>query len=384
MSCYYERMRFGYFLIITLIAVAPLVSRAEEFMPNALRYQAGETIKILIIPGHDKKYSGTYFAGISEQEINLKLANKIRDELERDPQLEVTVTRDENGYIPEIQKYFDENETKINKFIETHKKETKKFLDGEDANLAEQVPHHDAAPVVAYQLYGVNKWADENDFDIILNVHFNDDTGHTQKVAGDYAGFTVYVPDENLPNHDDAVIIGEAIGRRMKQTFPTSTMPLEAAKDDENGVIPDFNLIALGSNRTLEIPSVLVEYSYIYEPQINPKVFDLSTFVMARATTRGVYDYLNGRQDLKNLLYFWGKEPMGKSLSNDVMALQYGLRELGFYPPKNMKDCPFTGNFGPCTLQAVKDFQKANKLKADGVVGPKTKEILNSFFSSGI
>ncbi len=372
--------------IIFLVALfSPAISRGEgDVLPNSLRYRAGETIKILIIPGHDKKYSGAYFNGVSEQAINLQLANRIKEELTKDPQLSVTVTRNDNGYIPEIQEYFDEEEKEINRFIKHHKESTKKAISNNEIDPGEQVPHADAVPTVAYQLYGVNKWAEENDFDIIISIHFNDDTGHRPGVVGDYYGFTVYVPDENLPNHDDAVIIGEAIGARMKQTFPTSTMPLEADKDDENGVIADFNLIALGSNRTLKIPSVLIEYSYIYEPQIRPEVFDLSAFVMARATTRGVYDYLNGRQGMKNLLYSWGKEPIGKSLSKDVIALQYGLRELGFYPPKTMKDCPFTGNFGPCTLQAVKDFQKTNGLKADGAVGPKTKAILNSIFSTGL
>lgn len=380
-------MKFKIFFIFSLLVLLPAVSRAEEkSVPNSLRYQAGETIKILIIPGHDNKYSGAYFNGVSEQAINLQLANKIKEELTKDPQLSVTVTRNENGYIPEIQEYFDEEEKEINRFIKNHKESTKKAISENEIDPGQQVPHADALPTVAYQLYGVNKWADEEDYDIIINIHFNDDTGHKPGVQGDYYGFTVYVPDENLPNHDDAVIIGEAIGARMKQTFPTSTMPLEATKDDENGVIPDFNLIALGSNRTLEIPSVLVEYSYIYEPQIRPEVFDLSTLVMARATTRGIYDYLNGKQDLKNLIYTWGKDPilMGAKLSYDVMALQYGLREIGFYPPKLMADCPFTGNFGPCTLQAVKDFQKAHNLKPDGVVGAKTKEILNSIFSSGL
>lgn len=378
-------MKFRILIFIIFFGVFPSISLAEDLnIPNALRYQAGETIKILIIPGHDKKYSGAYFNGVSEQAINLQLANKIKEELTKDPQLSVTVTRNDEGYIPEIQEYFDEEEREINRFIKHHKESTKKAISENEIDPGEQVPHADALPTVAYQLYGVNKWAEENDYDIIINIHFNDDTGHRPGVVGDYYGFTVYVPDENLPNHDDAVIIGEAIGARMKQTFPTSTMPLEDAKDDENGVIPDFKLIALGSNRTLEIPSVLVEYSYIYEPQIRPEVFDLSAFVMARATTRGIYDYLNGRQGMKNLLYLWGKESIGKSLSKDVIALQYGLRELGFYPPKTMSDCPFTGNFGPCTLQAVKDFQKANNLTPDGAVGPKTKEILNRIFSTGL
>ena len=378
-------MKLNIFAIIIIFGFLPKVSFGEEaFLPNALRYRAGETIKILVIPGHDKKYSGAYFNGVSEQAINLQLANKIKEELTKDPQLSVTVTRNDDGYIPEIQEYFDEEEREINRFIKNHKESTKKAISENEIDPGEQVPHADALPTVAYQLYGVNKWASENDFDIIINIHFNDDTSHSPKERGDFSGFSIYVPDENLPNHDDAIIIGEAIGQRMKQTFPVSDMPLEKNKADENGVITDFNLIALGSNRTLKIPSVLVEYSYIYEPQTRPEVFDLSAFVMARATTRGIYDYLNGRQDMKNLLYSWGKEPIGKSLSNDVMALQYGLREIGFYPPKTMNDCPFTGNFGPCTLQAVKDFQKANGLKADGVVGPKTKETLNAIFSTGL
>ncbi len=386
-------MKFGILIFTIFISLVPRLSLAQTPPQNGPeKYQSGQTVKILIIPGHDKKYSGAYFRGVSEQEINLKLAEKIKIELMRDPLLDVTVTRDANSlpaqasYIPVIQEYFDENEKSINRFIETRKKETARLKAEEDFDLDVQVPHADAQPTVAYQLYGVNKWAGENDFDLILNIHFNDDTAHASGAVGDFSGFVVYVPDENLPNHKDGDILGAAIGARMNQTFPTSNMPLEAAKADLGGVIPDFHLIALGSNRTLEIPSVLVEYSYIYEPHLVPELFDLSSFVMARATTRGVYDYLNGSQNLKNLLYFWDAKSLAKSKkpTNDVLALQFGLKELGFFPPKSLTKCKFDGLLGPCTNGAIKNFQSAYELKADGVAGAKTKKVLNEIFSTGL
>lgn len=380
-------MKFGILIITIFLSLIPRFSSAQTLPENGPeKYQAGQTVKILIIPGHDKKYSGAYFRGVSEQEINLKLAEKIKTELMRDPLLDVTITRDQNGYIPVIQEYFDENEKSINRFIDSHKKETAKLKAEEDFDLDAQVPHADAQPMVAYQLYGVNKWAGENDFDLILNIHFNDDTAHASGVVGKFSGFVVYVPDENLPNHKDGDILGAAIGARMNQTFPTSNMPLEAAKADLGGVIQDFHLIALGSNRTLRIPSVLVEYSYIYEPHLVPELFDLSSFVMARATTRGVYDYLNGSQNLKNLLYYWDTKSLVKSKkpTNDVLALQFGLKELGFFPPKGSKNCKFDGLLGPCTNTAIKSFQSAHKLTADGVAGAKTKKALNEIFSTGL
>lgn len=384
---YYELMRFGIFIFIVFISLSPRFSLAQTLPQNGPeKYQTGQTVKILIIPGHDKKYSGAYFRGVSEQEINLRLAEKIKTELMRDPLLDVTVTRDANGYIPIIQEYFDNNEKSINRFIETHKKKTAELKAEDGFDMDVQVPHADALPMVAYQLYGVNKWAEENNFDIILNIHFNDDTAHASGAVGDFSGFVVYVPDENLLNHKDGDILGAAIGARMNQTFPVSNMPLEAEKADLGGVIPDFHLIALGSNRTLKIPSVLVEYSYIYEPHLVPELFDLSSFVMARATTRGVYDYLNGSQNLKNLLYFWDAGALKKSTkpSNDVLALQFGLKELGFFPAKNFPKCKFDGLLGPCTTASIKSFQAANKLQADGVAGTKTKQVLNEIFSTGL
>jgi cell wall-associated NlpC family hydrolase len=49
-----------------------------------------------------------------------------------------------------------------------------------------------------------------------------------------------------------------------------------------------------------------------------------------------------------------------------VKVLQTELKSLGYFRFK------VDGNFGPKTTNAVKSFQKSNKILADGIVGPKT------------
>ncbi|MCY1022132.1 peptidoglycan-binding domain-containing protein [Pyxidicoccus sp. MSG2] len=61
-----------------------------------------------------------------------------------------------------------------------------------------------------------------------------------------------------------------------------------------------------------------------------------------------------------------------KGTTNDtVRGLQDRLRSAGFNPGKT------DGKFGPATERAVRDFQRAMGLKADGVVGRRTFEALN-------
>ena len=59
-----------------------------------------------------------------------------------------------------------------------------------------------------------------------------------------------------------------------------------------------------------------------------------------------------------------------------VRDIQTALKNAGFYSGK------IDGVKGKGTRRAVRDFQKANGLKADGVVGPKTKELLNKYLSA--
>ena len=187
-----------------------------------------------------------------------------------------------------------------------------------------------------------------------------------------------------MPNHKESLAFGNAVGLRLLKSVYKSNLPLEMENALESGAIPDFKLIAIGSNMTLEIPSILVEYSYIYEPMVSTTFLGLSTDVMAQATATGIRDYYSmSKSTSRNLKYRWfeglseNKEP-----SIPVAALQYALFELGQYPPMKFtrEDCPLTGRFGPCTKEAVKGFQASQGLKADGVVGSYTLGVLNYLF----
>ncbi|MBD2741716.1 peptidoglycan-binding protein [Coleofasciculus sp. FACHB-1120] len=55
---------------------------------------------------------------------------------------------------------------------------------------------------------------------------------------------------------------------------------------------------------------------------------------------------------------------------SEVATLQQRLQQLGYFK------AGITGNFGPITTQAVIQFQKANGLEPDGIVGPQTEAAL--------
>ena len=60
------------------------------------------------------------------------------------------------------------------------------------------------------------------------------------------------------------------------------------------------------------------------------------------------------------------------SRSEEVKTLQSRLYDLGYYTDE------IDGQFGAGTKAAVIDFQKANGLEADGMVGSETKAVLYS------
>lgn len=66
------------------------------------------------------------------------------------------------------------------------------------------------------------------------------------------------------------------------------------------------------------------------------------------------------------------------STGSTVQFIQTALKSLGYYSAE------LTGHFGSKTETAVKAFQKANNMTADGVVGPKTLEALTTAYYNKI
>jgi murein L,D-transpeptidase YcbB/YkuD len=76
--------------------------------------------------------------------------------------------------------------------------------------------------------------------------------------------------------------------------------------------------------------------------------------------------YLKGNE---GYLYKSGK----KSLTHK--DIQLALKNAGFY------NGTIDGKIGKNSKKAIREFQKANGLKADGVVGPKTRDLLLQYLT---
>ena len=364
----------------------------EKVTPESIKtVYKNRPISILVVPGHDNEYSGTEYKGVRESDVTLETAKYLYNFLKYNPKFTTFTTRDfrTGEYGTVFQNYFKENRDSIEQYMSQHADTMQRF---EELGLVEDKStdnHISAKSEVRLRLYGINKWANENNIDIVLHIHYNDYPGRGSR-PGKYSGFSIYVPEEQLPNSRVSLDIAKSVESELVTLIPKSDLPME-----EDTVIETQELIAVGSNATRDSASLLIEYSYIYEPQLaslNTRALIFQE--LAYKTYRGIISYFDKYTGdvlpKTSLLPYDFKNDIDKvsKPDPDVLRMQTALVYDGLYPPagKSFSDCPVTGIYGNCTTTSVKAFQEkyADAVLAPfgykygtGLVGEKTLEKLN-------
>ncbi|MES2668725.1 MAG: peptidoglycan-binding protein [Patescibacteria group bacterium] len=355
----------------------------------------GERVRILIMPGHEPNFGGAQFKGFYERELVVDIAERLAGELRSDPSFEVLVARGNEGWNRDLTRYFDREEDEIEEFVEDQKEDMEKLEDRGGIDEQEEQAEHNKAPEdVALRLYGVNKWANENDVDLVLHLHLNDETGHGDSEPGIHSGSAIYVPDPVFGNAKASKAVAQPIFERLQATNATSTFGLET-----KGIVEDRDLIAIGANNTAEIASILIEYGYIYEPRITEGAREQVFADYAYQTALGVKDFfgvtMEPSYETRALPFTFASDilaaiPVATSTSTAtgtpaydtraVYTLQAKLHDLGFYPGSeaSLAVCPIGGLANVCLPDAVKAFQLSRGLEQTGTLGPRTRALLNA------
>ncbi len=321
-------------------------------------------IKVLIVPGHDPINFGTSFGELTEEKVNVELGKELHAFLQSNEKFESVLLRDEKGYLPEFENYVNTNNEAIWVFIKTHVEAMRALV----AQGKVFVPNHGSAAGsrapdrVVSILYGINKWASEQKFDIVIHVHFNDYAGRKMTQIGKHNGFTIYVPERQYSNARASTAVAEHIRTRLEQFQSRSTFEKEKA-----GLVEEQNLIAIGAKNTADPVSFLIEYGYIYELEIlDDAVRPLFVKNMAYQTYAGLLDFFSDSLPAYSTPFSVTEMNTAlteKSPKTDVFLLQTQLRALGLFPSggKTLKDCPIAGVFGPCTKEALKAYTASKK-----------------------
>ncbi len=350
-------------------------------------------VRILLVPGHEPGYGGAEFADIKERNLATELARDLREYIQNNNHYQVFTTRDDTAWSPEFAAYFKNNWDSIKEWQKASHDELSHLIAvGSVTPPASKVFHNNAPQDVALRLYGITKWSNENNIDIAIHIHFNDHPGHKHNISGTHSGFAIYVPAKQYGNSVTTKAVAGTIFKRLAKYNPVSDLSGESG-----GIVDDPELIAVGANNTADAASMLIEYGYIYEPQIlDPKIRSLFIKDLAFQTYLGLQDFfdqqnvvsMSGSFDTLVMPHEWGHPMTEKNVQTaDVFALQTALLIDGVYPPaqKSKNDCPRSGSFGPCTKKALGEFQKKYNINGEnGVVGEKTIEELNRRYSGKI
>ncbi|MBI4136156.1 MAG: N-acetylmuramoyl-L-alanine amidase [Candidatus Vogelbacteria bacterium] len=256
------------------------------------KYAAGR-LRVLIVPGHDNEYSGAEFGRMTEADLNKAIGERLVYYLTQDKNLSVFATRDftTGAYSPELADYFRREREAIRSFRARLRARFISLVRSGAVTEEVIVSHNFAPEEMSIRLYGINKWSNEQGIDLVVHLHFNDYAGRPAGRRGPYRGFSIYVPERQLPVYRLSQELAAAVKERLLLESPVSNFPKENA-----GVIEDQELIAVGARGSRDGASLLIEYGYIYEPQfVDPARRGAALDALARRTAEGIVGYLSGK-----------------------------------------------------------------------------------------
>jgi len=277
---------------IAAVFFVPGMSVAELQRKYDKAPKTRKEVRILLVPGHEPFYGGAEYGGMKERDLAVALAQELSNLLNNNRRYETIMSRDTAGWNPTLLSYFANNWDAIRAFAEQQKVEMAKHIGTGALVKHDPAMVHNTAPSdVAFRLYGIHKWANENSIDLSIHIHFNDNPRKNTFRPGNYAGFAIYVPDPQYSNGTTAQSVADSIFAQLSQKYTPSNMPKEAA-----GIVVSQDLIAIGSYNTSDAPSILIEYAYIYEAMLaDPATRAQALQEMARHTYEGLQDFFENR-----------------------------------------------------------------------------------------
>lgn len=245
--------------ISALLAISQIAETSNS-SPSVL--SLNKKIRILLVPGHEPNDGGAIYGKIKERDLNLQLSTEIKNILSANPNFEIIMARDQNGWNNDLKNYVTTGSTAIMSWVLNMKnKMLAKINSGQFKIINPAMKHNDATSEAVLYLYGTNKWIEENNIDLVLHIHFNNNPKYKGKP--NYSGYCMYVPDSQYGNASTSRIFANYLNGEISKIENKSNMSQE-----KDTIISDQELIAIGNYDVLKIPSVLVEYAYIYEPMI--------------------------------------------------------------------------------------------------------------------
>ena len=245
-------------------------------------------VRVLLVPGHEPGFGGAEYGSLKERVLNVALADDLQALLDKDPHYQVFITRDDYAWNPVFANYFKQNWAGIIAWERASKVEMNHLIAIGSTTRPVATEYHNTAPDnVAIRLYGITKWANENNIDITIHIHFNDVPNRPANGPGKPTGFAIYVPAEQYDNSSTTRSIAQAIFNRLKSYTTVSDLPVES-----EGIISEPGLIAIGANNTANAASMLIEYAYIYQHQLtNAKTRAAFLHGLAEQTYLGLRDF---------------------------------------------------------------------------------------------